>query len=168
MPKITTSFETKGFETIQRKLQQRLLKTQTKKKHIFEDPLSRTLSSIRRRLQKDSDAGGINHVYTGKMYNSVGSRSTIPSLETMTILFGTFVPYGRIFELGGKPRFISYAKLAPWAKHRFGTEGPTIPIQRSIKKIGTRSYPIVQKSWDGNKDNYLSIVHRRFWKIWSP
>lgn len=167
MADVSFSVKKKGFKSLSNKITYREQKLLSSKKYIFEDPLKRTLFNIRKRLQKDTQHGGINHVYTGKMLNSVSSKSDSPTPDTMQIHFGLFVPYGQVFELGGKPRFVPYNTLARWAVHRFGSDKPTKAIQRSIQSKGTRGYGIVMRTWEGNKKHYLDLVYSRFWKVWS-
>lgn len=158
--------QSRGTRRLGATLQRRLNTFQQRQKHIFEDPLSRTLFNIKRQLKQDSKAKKRNHIYTGKMLANVKSQSKVIGIGKMEIKFGLFVPYGLKFEKGGPPRVIPLRSLNPWSQHRFGSTKPAIPIQRSIRRKGTIGYGIVERTWRNNWDYYLKIVYKRFREVW--
>ena len=166
MPRGAIKVEVRGFTGISRRLQTRLNRYERDRRNIFASPLRRTITNIRRQLTQDS-ATGFNHVFTGEMYSNTRYEYDATSLEETNIYFGFFVPYGMHFEVGGRPKFLPLSVLNPWATHRFGSSAPAAAIQRSIARRGTRGYGIITRVWQGNQDNYLNIVHRRFWRVWA-
>lgn len=156
----------KGFRRISNKIQHRLNRFGKEQEYIFAKPLSRTLLNIKKRLKYDTKVK-YGHIYTGKMYNSVGYRFTKISIQEYEVKFGLFVPYGMVFEVGGKPRNVPLSRLKPWARKKLGDENLAYPVKSKIRKRGSKGYGIVERTWSGNQNYYLKIVHRRFWDVWA-
>ncbi len=164
MPRLVVKVKSIGNRPLINKLNKRLTATYTKREWMVAEPLKRTVNSIRQRLLKDTaTAQRFDHIYTGRMYAATEWRMLMNSPDKTIVGFGYFVPYGMAFEMGARPRWVPMAAIGPWAVYR-GLDPHA--VQRSIAKKGTKSYPIVQRSWMANQANYLKIVYGRFWQVW--
>lgn len=154
----------KGVKRLDNKIQHRVRRYYSQTQNIFEDPLGRTLFLLRKKIVLDVAGKRRNHVFTGRLFKSIGSNFQVISGTKLKVQFGYYVPYGLAIEMGAKPRWISISILEKWALHRFGSTDPARAIQRSIAKKGTKEYNIIRKTWKNNQQNYINIVHKRFWK----
>lgn len=161
---ISMNISVKGVKQIDNRIKHRIRRYYSQRENIFEDPLGRTLFLIRKKLVLDVAGKRRNHVYTGRLFKSVQSRFFDVTATQMRVEFGYYVPYGETIEFGGKPRWISLSILERWALHRFSSVDPARAIQRSIARKGTKEYNIIRKTWKNNQNNYINIVHKRFWK----
>jgi len=171
-----------GIKPIINKINFRVKRYERSRQYMFADPLARTLNFIKKGLTRDVHAkrkgsrkggkinpknyrGPLNHIFTGRMYNNVKAKMFPVSFAETQVYFGTWVPYGYIFEIGGFPRYEPLSRLRPWALHRFGDEKAAYPVHKKIRRIGSDGYPIVTRTWKGNKKNYTDIAMRRFAEI---
>jgi len=122
--------------------------------------MNRVVEEIKAELRRDS-VSGTSHIATGNMLANTRAEIIVHNNNRTEVVFGYFVPYGVYFEKGTKPHSPPFPNIKAWAHLKGGGDKLAGAAWRTIQKKGTTAYPILERVWRKERNNYRNKVNRR-------